>query len=74
MGLTAGNTAVRPADENLVAQDFLKFDNITSNVYILLLNRFLAVIMYWTNLVFAVNNIVKAVRFVAFQGSHVFPC
>ena len=62
----AGNTAMRPADENLVAQDFLKFDNMTFNVYILLLNRFLAVIMYWTNLVFAVNNIVKAVRFFAF--------
>ena len=50
---------------------FLKFNNMTSNVYILVLNRFLVVITYWTNLVlplvFAANkHIVKAASFVAF--------
>ena len=41
--------AVRLADENLVVQVFLKFDNITYNVSILVLNGFLAVIIYCTN-------------------------
>ena len=57
---------------------FLKFDNMTSNAYVLVLNRLLAVIMYWTNLilllVFAVNNIVKAASFATIYGSHKFPC
>ena len=48
-----------------MVQGFLKFDNMNSNAYILVLSRFLAVIIYWTNLVllivFAANDIVKAV-------------
>ena len=59
----AGRKAVRPADENFVVQGFLKFDNMTSNAYVLVLNRFLALIMYQTNLVLPLvlqRNIVKA--------------
>ena len=63
MGLTAGHRAVRPADKNLVVQAFLKFDNMTSNAYIVVLNRFLTLITYQTNLVLLLvlqRNIVKA--------------
>ena len=49
--LTAGRKAVRPADKNIVVQGFLKFNNMTSKVYILVLKRFLALITYQTNLV-----------------------
>ena len=49
-----------------------------SNAFMLVLNRFLAVIMYWTNLVLlvvlAANNIVKADSYATFWGSHTFPC
>ena len=69
VGHTTGRKAIRLVDENLVVC-FLKFDKITCNVYILVLNGFLAVIMYCTNLVllrvFAVNNVVKAASFAAF--------
>ena len=34
-----------------MVQGFLKFDNMISNAYILVLNRFLALITYQTNLV-----------------------
>ena len=50
----------------------------TVNVFMLVLNRFLAVIMYWTNLVLllvlAANNTVKADSYATFWGSHIFPC
>ena len=53
-----------------MVQGFLKFDSMNSNAYILVLSRFLAVIIYWTNLVlllvFSANDIVKAVRYAAF--------
>ena len=70
--------AVKLADENLMVQGFLKFNNMTSNAFMLVLNRFLAVIKYWTNpvlpLVFAANNIVQADGYAAFQRSHAFAC
>ena len=46
-----------------MVQGFLKFDNITSNSYILFLNRFLALITYQTNLALPLvlqHDIVKA--------------
>ena len=61
-----------------MVQDFLKFNNMISNAFMLVLNRFLAVIMYWTNLVLlvvlAANNIVKVDSYATFWGSHIFPC
>ena len=48
------------------------------HLYCMVLNGFLVVITQCTNLVlpqvFAANNIVKAVTFVTFQGSHNFSC
>ena len=55
--------AVRQADKNLVVYVFFKFDSITCNAFILVLNGFLAVIMYCGNLVLPqvfVASIVKA--------------
>ena len=54
-----------------MVQGFLEFDNMTSNAFMLVLNRFLAVITYWTKLAlplrsFAANNIVKADSYAAF--------
>ena len=49
VGLTAGRKVVRPADKNFVVLSFLKFDIITCNASILVMNRFLAVIMYCLN-------------------------
>ena len=55
------------------------FDNMTSNTYILVLNRCLAVIKYRTNLQysftasFVANNIVKAASVARFYRSHTFP-
>ena len=51
----------------------------TSNVYILVLNRSFTVITYGTNLqcsftaCFAATNIVKAASVAKFYGSHTFP-
>ena len=49
---------------------FFKFDNITYNASLLVLNGFLAEIMYCSDLVllraFAANNVVKAAGFAAF--------
>ena len=61
---------VRPTKKILWYRVFSKFDNMTSYAYRLVLNRFLAMITYWTNLilplVFAANNIVKAASFSAY--------
>ena len=49
----------------------------TSNVYILVLNRFLALIMYQTHLILLLvlqHNIIKAASIAALQESHTFPC
>ena len=71
--LTVGCKAVRSADKNVVVY----FDNITCNASILVLNVYLAVVTYCSNLVIPqvlAVNIVKAASFPAFQESHKFPC
>ena len=62
VGLMAGRKKTRPADENIVVQVCLKFNNMTTNAYILVLNRFLTLITYWTNLVLPLvlqHNIIR---------------
>ena len=61
----AGRKAARPEDKNL---GFLKFNSMTSNAYILVLSRFLALITYQTNLVLPLVlqcNIVEAANIAA---------
>ena len=53
---------------------FLKFENMTTNVYILVLNRFLALITYWTNLVLPLVlqcNIVRQLVLLHYKKSYI---